>query len=73
MPITQLRQDIRLLLVLKDWTRTELATRLGIAENTLARWFVDESKASRRVPTEDQVKQIGKWLGEAKKTARLSK
>lgn len=60
---------IRELLVLKEWTREELAERLGITRNTIDKWFcVREDQ--RRHPSADNVRDMTKWLKEARAAVR---
>lgn len=62
-------KEIRELLVLKEWTRTELAKRLGIVRNTVDRWFC-ATDPHRRWPNKDQVLQMRAWLAEAREATR---
>lgn len=57
-------KEIRLLLLLKEWTREELAAQLGIARNTIDKWFcVREDQ--RRHPSPEQIEKMREWLNEA--------
>lgn len=62
-------KEIRELLLLKEWSRTELGNRLGISLNTIDRWFcVREDQ--RRHPSPEHVEQMGVWLDEAREQSR---
>lgn len=63
------RKEIKELLVLKEWTRGDLAERLGITRNTVDRWFVD-TEGSRRHPSQLQCDQMRAWLTDARDEVR---
>lgn len=62
-------KEVRELLVLTEWTREELAEKLGITRNTIDRWFSAEEK-NRRHPSQEHVDKMRKWLNEARDEAR---
>jgi transcriptional regulator with XRE-family HTH domain len=62
-------KEVRELLVLKDWTREDLASKLGITRNTIDKWFcVREDQ--RRHPSADLCRQMRDWLNEARDEVR---
>lgn len=62
-------REIRELLVLKEWSREELAEKLGITRNTIDKWFV-ENEQHRRHPSLDHVQKMRTWLAEARHECR---
>ena len=68
------RQDMRLLeiremLLLKQWTRDELADKLGVSRNLIDRWFCTEEKQRRR-PSNNHISKMRVWLREARDESR---
>ena len=61
-------KEIRELLVLKEWSRADLAELLGITSNTVSRWFC-ETEPHRRHPNHEHVEKMSAWLVEARKAA----
>lgn len=69
LPQTDMKpKEILELLVLKEWTRPELAQRLGVSENLVYRWFC-KTKASKSSPSPENVAKMRKWLAEAREEA----
>lgn len=62
-------KEIRELLLLKEWTREELAARLGLKRNTVDRWFVAPEE-QRRHPSPEHVAKMRGWLTEARDEQR---
>lgn len=62
-------KEIRELLLLKEWTREELADRLGIVRNTIDKWFCVRED-HRRHPSKEQVDLMRSWLSEAREEVR---
>jgi transcriptional regulator with XRE-family HTH domain len=63
------QKEIRELLVLREWTREELASRLGVTRNFIDRWFcVREDQ--RRHPSAELVQKMRAWLEEAREEVR---
>lgn len=62
-------KEIRELLLLKEWSREELAARLGIVRNTIDRWFCAR-ESNRRYPSPENVEQMRGWLKEAREDSR---
>lgn len=61
-------QEIRELLVLKNWTREELADKLGIVRNTIDKWFIESE--NQRHPSPECVEKMQQWLGDARSKLR---
>lgn len=55
------KAEIRELLELKGWTRTQLAYHLNLSENAINRWFVGD-----RNPSGPAVVLMRMWLVEAR-------
>lgn len=62
-------KEIRELLVLKEWTRGDLAEQLGIKSNTIDKWFIADPDQLRR-PSPEHVKKMRVWLTEAREANR---
>lgn len=68
------RTDMRLkeileLLVLKEWTRDDLADKLDISRNTIDRWFCKREDQQRH-PSPEHVKKMRTWLAAAREESR---
>jgi transcriptional regulator with XRE-family HTH domain len=61
-------KEIRELLVLKEWTREQLAELLGITRNHIDRWFCVK-KDQQRHPNTEHVAKMRRWLEEARDEA----
>lgn len=61
-------KEIKEMLVLKEWSRDELASRLGIVRNTIDRWFCVKEE-QRRYPSPEHVAKMQQWLAEAREEA----
>ncbi len=59
------KSDLEELLELKGWTKRHLASRLGLGENIVYRWFSD-SKDSHRDPVGAAVVLMRMWLEDAR-------
>lgn len=62
-------KEIRELLLLKEWKREELAEKLGIARNTIDKWFCVRADQLRR-PSPEQLELMRQWLAEAREEVR---
>ena len=61
-------KEIRELMLLNDWSREDLAERLGLCRNSVARWFC--STRSRMTPSVTACLVMRQWLTEARAAAR---
>lgn len=59
-------KEIRLLLLLKEWSREKLAKELGITRNTVDRWFC-VAPDQQRHPNPEQIDLMRAWLKEARR------
>ncbi len=62
-------KEIRELLVLKEWTREQLADLLGITRNTIDKWFCVREDHRRR-PSPEHIEKMLAWLAEAREETR---
>jgi transcriptional regulator with XRE-family HTH domain len=62
-------KEIRELLLLKEWTREQLAELLGITRNTIDRWFCVRED-HRRHPSPEHVERMRVWLASARDEVR---
>lgn len=62
-------KEILELLVLKEWTRDDLAEKLDLSRNTIDRWFCT-SEEQQRHPSIEHVAKMQGWLSEARKETR---
>jgi transcriptional regulator with XRE-family HTH domain len=62
-------KQIKELMILKDWTRQDLADSLGISKNLIDRWFCKEEK-NQRYPRVAECLIMKIWLNEARKESR---
>lgn len=62
-------KEIRELLVLKEWTREELAERLGLVRNTIDKWFLESE--NQRHPSEECTAKMRVWLNEERAKLRI--
>jgi transcriptional regulator with XRE-family HTH domain len=62
-------KEILELLVLKEWTRDELADKLDLSRNTIDRWF-STKEDQRRHPSTEHVTKMRSWLAAARNETR---
>lgn len=58
-------KEIRELMLLRDWTRDNLARELGLCRNTVDRWFCAK-EANKRTPGVAECRLMQQWLIEAR-------
>lgn len=63
------QKEILELLLLKEWSRVDLANNLGLSLNTIDRWFCKDSKHQRH-PSVEHVRKMREWLSVAREEYR---
>lgn len=62
-------KEILELLVLKEWSRDDLAHKLGVSRNYIDRWFCKQEE-QRRHPNDEHHSKMREWLIEAREQSR---
>ena len=64
------QKEVRELLLLKEWTRQDLANRLGVCKSLIEKWLVQPGLGCQRTITEKHAKKMRKWLTDARQECR---
>ncbi len=62
-------KEIAEMMLLKEWSRQELADKLGVSQNLVARWFCATDNGHRN-PSQENEAKMRQWLREARAEAR---